>query len=267
MPQHFSTLDQLPEAYDHVYLSPHLDDAALSCGGAIARHSANHQRVLVITICTAAPDLRVPFSPFAAAMHASWGLNPDRVVAQRLQEDIAALEILGADSFQLAQLDAIYRMPEQYTSDTALFSSPADDDPLLVALEQALGALTQRFPEAVLYAPLAIGQHVDHQITYAAALRLNKAGTPVAFYEDIPYVLVPGALERRLTTIDGQLLMPSIVTIDGYLARKLSAIEAYSSQIAMLFGDSQQMEQRVRSYASALRPESSTFGERLWLYR
>ncbi|NJM07001.1 HEAT repeat domain-containing protein [Candidatus Gracilibacteria bacterium] len=92
MPLHFSSLDQLTTAYDHIYLSPHLDDAALSCGGAIARHAANRQHVLVITICTAAPDTNVPFSPFAAAMHADWGLSPDRVVAQRLQEDVAALE-------------------------------------------------------------------------------------------------------------------------------------------------------------------------------
>jgi len=253
--------------YDHVYLSPHLDDAALSCGGAIARHSANQQHVLVVTICTAAPDLSVPFSPFAAAMHANWRLSPERVVAQRLQEDITALEILGADSFQLDLLDAIYRVPSHYNSEETLFGSPLADDPLGPMLDTALHAVVQRCRGAVFYAPLAIGEHVDHQLVYSAARRLSKDGTPVAFYEDIPYVLAPGALGRRFTAVDGSLLMPSIVTIDGYLARKISAIEAYTSQIGALFGNPQQMERLIRTYASELRPESSTFGERLWLYR
>ena len=39
--------------YTRVYLSPHLDDAALSCGGTIA---ASPDRALIITLCTAPPS-------------------------------------------------------------------------------------------------------------------------------------------------------------------------------------------------------------------
>ena len=35
---------------DHLYLSPHFDDAALSCGGQIATWTAAGQSVLVVTI-------------------------------------------------------------------------------------------------------------------------------------------------------------------------------------------------------------------------
>ena len=35
---------------DHLYLSPHFDDAALSCGGQIATFTAAGQSVLVVTI-------------------------------------------------------------------------------------------------------------------------------------------------------------------------------------------------------------------------
>lgn len=42
-------------AADLVVLSPHYDDAALSCGGEIARRSAEGERVVVVTICAAPP--------------------------------------------------------------------------------------------------------------------------------------------------------------------------------------------------------------------
>ncbi|NJM07002.1 hypothetical protein HC891_13705 [Candidatus Gracilibacteria bacterium] len=158
-------------------------------------------------------------------------------------------------------------MPTYYNSSEALFGAPAVDDTLVTALDTALLAIAQRYPDAVIYAPLAIGEHVDHQLVYAAAVRLSKAGTPVAFYEDIPYVLAAGALERRFGQVDGSMLMSSLVAIDGYVARKLSAIEAYTSQIGMLFGGTTQMHQRIKRYADTVRPEGSSFGERLWLYR
>ncbi len=63
---------QIQGAYDHVYLSPHLDDAALSCGGAIARHVAAGQRVLVVTICSAVPKARGSINPLADEFHGDW---------------------------------------------------------------------------------------------------------------------------------------------------------------------------------------------------
>src|ERR671924_35132 len=69
---HTEDLRQVHDVYDHVYLSPHLDDAALSCGGAIARHSSAGARVLVVTICTALPSPEGPFSSFAEEQHRQW---------------------------------------------------------------------------------------------------------------------------------------------------------------------------------------------------
>src|SRR5258705_8534487 len=80
-------LRQIHDGYDHIYLSPHLDDAALSCGGAIARHANAGARVLVVTLCTAAPPPAGPFSDFANAVHQSWGLASAEVVRARLRED------------------------------------------------------------------------------------------------------------------------------------------------------------------------------------
>jgi LmbE family N-acetylglucosaminyl deacetylase len=259
---HTEDLRQVHDVYDHVYLSPHLDDAALSCGGAIARHSAAGARVLVVTICTASPPPEGPLSSFAEEIHRQWGLSAGQAVRARLHEDSLAMEYLGADSLWVGMLDAIYRRPADYISDATLFGAPVSDDPLLPSLKTFTRALRDRVPRATLYAPLGVGNHVDHEITYQAARA--GAGNAIAFYEDFPYVTKPDALDQRLRALDGS-FVTSTLDIDATLSRKLGAIAAYASQIGTLFGDVETMRQQVRAYAEELRPDVGTYGERLWL--
>src|SRR6266545_1363225 len=151
------SFDQLNDAYKHVYLSPHLDDAPLSCGGAMAAHMAAGERVLVVTICTAAPPAAGPFSALAEELHTNWGLAADQAVAARLREERLAMERLGVDYFWVDRLDAIYRYPELYNRRESLFGTPAPDDPLFADLRKLFGELHQRLPSATCYAPLGIG--------------------------------------------------------------------------------------------------------------
>jgi LmbE family N-acetylglucosaminyl deacetylase len=259
---HIDDLSQIHDIYDHVYLSPHLDDAALSCGGAIARYSGANARVLVVTICTAVPAPERPFSSFAQKLHRRWGLSPAEAVSARLHEDSLAMERLGADSYWAGMLDAIYRRPDRYHSEETLLGTPAPDDPLLPALRTFIGQLRGRVGRATLYAPLGVGNHVDHQLIYAAAL--DVGGAAVAFYEDFPYVAKPGALEQRLLALNSE-FVTSTIDIDATLGRKIGAIEAYASQISVLFDEAQTVRQHVSDYAEALRPDVGTYGERLWL--
>lgn len=227
----YHDLQALRGAYRHVYLSPHLDDAALSCGGAIGRQGEAGEGVLVVTICTGAPPPGGPFSDLARAFHAAWGLSPAEAVAARLREDEAAMAALGADALWVGELDAIYRHPAAYAARETLFSAPAPDDPLLPALRRLVGALRERLPGATFYAPLGVGHHVDHQLTCGAAL--EAAGEPLALYEDFPYVARAGELEARLAELAGP-LSPQVAAADGAPARKLAAIGAYASQMAEL---------------------------------
>jgi LmbE family N-acetylglucosaminyl deacetylase len=260
---HTEDLRQIHDVYDHVYLSPHLDDAALSCGGAIARHSSAGARVLVVTICTATPPLDSSFSSFAEETHRKWGLTAAEVVQARLHEDSLAMEQLGANSMWVGMLDAIYRQPDAYDSNDRLFGTPAATDPLLPALNEFIRALRDRVPRATLYAPLGIGEHVDHVIT-CAAVRAN-AGNTVAFYEDFPYVTRPGALEQRLRALDERLVM-STININSALSRKIGAVSAYTSQLDTLFGGAEAMAQQIKDYAQKLRPDIvDAYSERLWL--
>jgi LmbE family N-acetylglucosaminyl deacetylase len=269
---HYTNLEQLPSHYAHVYLSPHLDDAALSCGGLIARQRTAGEGVLVVTLCTAAPHPDGPFSDLAEEFHREWGLAPAQVLATRLAEDAAALDILGADSFAAGMLDAIYRAPALYDSRATLFNAPAAVDPLRPALAALLTELRTCLPQATFYAPLGIGEHVDHQITAEGAA--VHAGTPLAWYEDFPYVAREGALEARMAQIERP-LTPERITIDITLKRKIAAILAYTSQIAELahsqLGRAASvaeapgvMAEAVTAYARRVGAANGIYGERIW---
>lgn len=251
-------LRQIDDRYDHVYLSPHLDDAALSCGGAIANAAMAGARVLVVTICTGIPPAEGPFSDLARELHAQWSLSPEEAVTARLKEDALAMERLGADWYWVGMLDAIYRVPEAYHSRDTLFGTPRAGDPLLPAVRQLLDTLQERAPRAMFYVPLGVGSHVDHLITYVAGA--SGLGAPLSFFEDVPYVVGEGELDRRLRQI-GERLSPSIMPIAATLERKLESIAAYASQMGALFGGEAAMRRTVAAYAMALREGG---GERLW---
>lgn len=266
MPIHFTDSAQLSASYAHLFLAPHLDDAALSCGGMIASLASVGQSVLVVNLCSGSPSPAATLSPFAAAMHARWGLPPAEAVRLRLLEDEVALETLGVDSYQLDLLDAIYRMPAAYHDDASLFGTVAPTDPLAAQLAPRLADLRMRYADAILYAPLGVGRHVDHQIVCATALELARQGMSVAFYEDFPYVLSSDALAARIAELGGlELFAPVVTAIDASLARKIAAIEAYASQIGTLFGDQAAMAAAVTSYAAGLPSAGAVYGERLWV--
>lgn len=256
------TINQIEDVYAHVYLSPHLDDAALSCGGAIAAQLAAGERVLVVTISTASPPPAGPFSALAQELHSNWGLAADQAVAARLVEEREAMQRLGVDYYWLGRLDAIYRYPEAYHTREALFSSPAPNDPLFIDLHTFFGALRERVPGATFYAPLGVGSHVDHLLTHAAS-RI-ALGAAVRFYEDLPYAAnEPGALDARMRQLN-EPASPTAISIDATLAQKLHAVHAYASQLKELFGGPDAMEQTMTDYAASVAPPGKRYGERVW---
>lgn len=255
-------LDHIRDIYQHVYLSPHLDDAALSCGGAITLQRAKEERVLVVTLCTATPAPETEFSDLALEFHRIWQLSPAEAVAARLREERLAMERLGVDYYWAGMLDAIYRYPQAYQSRESLFGTPAPEDPLLPALREFLHVLRERVPSAMIYAPLGVGSHVDHLITYRVAL--DEAGEQRAFYEDFPYVTQPHALDQRLAALDGKLSARTI-TIDSALAAKIEVITGYASQLDELFGGPAAMVQSVTSYAHGVCPDAGASCERIWV--
>ena len=86
----------MSQAYDAIYLSPHLDDAVLSCGGQIHRRTRNGERVLILTVFTQdlAPEITSEATKTVLDM---MGLSAEEAMAVRRKEDAAACRMLGAD--------------------------------------------------------------------------------------------------------------------------------------------------------------------------
>lgn len=255
---------------NHVYLSPHLDDAALSCGGAIHRHTAAGESVLVITIFAGefeGGDL----SPFALQQHRQWGNSP-QPMALRRAEDTAALTLLGSGRRYLDHLDAVYRAdPDDlwmYTDLETLCGEIHPGDEVgrggAEGLADQLAHLIPLEDGPVVYAPLAVGQHVDHQVVHAAARRLQETGYRLAFYEDYPYAERSGALETALAIAGAENWQLEVIPLDAAdLAAKVSALGYYQTQMAVLFGGIEAMPSRVWTFG-ATRSAAAVLAERVW---
>jgi len=254
----------------HVYLSPHLDDIPLSCGGLAALTSAAGEYGLSVTLFAGPPAADTPLTPYAAQLHARWG-DPDPAGGNALRraEERAALTLLGLDLALLDYPDAVYRQG-RYLSRADIFGTlhPGDNG-LAEQLAQSIdGLLRERgiADDATIYAPLGLGHHVDHQLAFQAAGLLAASGRLVIYYEDYPYASRPAAHADRFAelgyTSAGAALvsghgmaMPAYCNIDPVIATKIAAIAAYPSQLTSLFPSAEAMPAAVRDYAAAVAAE------------
>ena len=247
--------------YHAIYLSPHLDDAALSCGGQIYQRTAASERTLIVTI-TAGDPPRAALSTYAQSLQERWALVTNATAARRA-EDMAACAILGTDWLHWQVPDCIYRLhPESgqpfYVSDPDIFGDVAPAEGGLVALlAQQMRALPAHDQ---LYAPLTIGHHVDHLLTRAAAELATElvSGEQLFYYEDYPYAQQQGALEQVIPT--GASRWHSTAIALGAAARKtkIDAILAFRSQLSTFWTDLADLERQVNGYADQVG------GERTW---
>jgi hypothetical protein len=167
-------------------VSPHLDDAILSCGILMQRRKALGDEILSLNIFTA-------------------GANAEN----RQKEDRLAAEKIGAQPFFLDELDAPDRNP-LYKSTVKIFFGPLSDIPesYIEKVEKSVSLFFSAHKIDLAYFPLAAGTHIDHRITYAIGSRIKN--TPVKFYEDRPYILWQGILQGRMNEIGSDAALPEI---------------------------------------------------------
>jgi LmbE family N-acetylglucosaminyl deacetylase len=180
--------------------------------------------------------------------------------------------LLGADAVHLDYLDAVYRAGPDgewlYADEEALWQKVHPADPLakdgIQNLASRLEALLPTPAQDLVYAPLCVGQHVDHQIVHAAAREVQARGYRMAFYEDYPYAMEPGATEFALAAAGAEEWQVDPVSLaPENLAAKVSALNYYRSQMYVLFGGIENMPNRVWAFAASHSPGAS-LAERLW---
>lgn len=244
---------------DALYLSPHLDDAVLSCGGRIAAAAARGERVLVATLFTADEPVEAP-SPLAADLRRWWRLPAGEVMKARRAEDEIAVRSLGAEPLHLGLAEAPYRFSPDgaplYPSLASLYGRlAAQDEPAIAAAAARIGELPSARWVAV---PLGVGGHVDHLAVRRAA---EASGRELAYYEEFPYsewkwFAIRRALgERSSWAAEVLPLSPELVE------RRLRAIQAYASQVPSMFRTEARLRKQLR------RQLRRAGGERLWRRR
>lgn len=238
-----------------IYLSPHLDDVALSCGGLAWEQAHGGESVSIWTICAGEPPTG-DISPFAKELHGRWEVGQN-APAQRRIEDIRSCQCLGATPRHFSVPDCIYRRHPQtkeymYASETALTGplQPGDSQ-VIRSIHEEIQPTTQS--DATLVCPLGLGNHVDHQLTRRVAEGL---GHHVWYYADYPYVL---RYNTQIEQMEQEGWLSQIFLISGHgLSAWMDSISAHGSQISTFWADDLAMRRAIADYLQ------SNGGIRLW---
>jgi len=256
----------------NIFISPHLDDIALSCGGTVRRLANQGRRPVIASLCTADAPPGQPLSPAAQHEHWQWQLG-DRPYQARCAEDTQVAAMLGALPLHLGLLDAIYRHDDEgrplYEGKQFMGGQvhPYDWDhnypDVFKAIERAVrdGAAADSDGSLRVFCPLTVGGHVDHIVARRAVEAVcQPRRIPIRYYEDYPYAAKdPQALKPYLDGA-GQWLPTLIALTPEEVETRIAAIALFRSQLFALFGDSAvaSMADRVREYVARVG------GERYW---
>ncbi len=200
-------------------LSPHLDDAAFSCGGTLARLV---QLGWAVTICTVFTRSILGPKGFALACQTDKGLPPEvDYMALRRTEDAAACDALGAEPLWLDWPEAPHR---GYGDAAALFGAPLHDDPA-----HGLAAALADLKADLVLAPQAIGGHVDHVLLVHAVL---QAARPAMWWTDFPYAMRSATAQP----FEDSMAQLSVCAVHGDARARLAACASYRTQLGFQFG-------------------------------
>jgi LmbE family N-acetylglucosaminyl deacetylase len=228
-----------------IYLSPHFDDVALSCGGLVWEQAQAGDTVSIWTVCAgSAPDGEL--SPIAKELHMRWKTDQD-ATSQRRLEDFQSCQRLGASYLHFTLPDCIYRHNPQtgefmYASAESITGQLQSADTYnLTFLGKEIKRSIQA--QATLVCPLSLGNHVDHQLTRLATEGL---GYSLWYYQDYPYVLSSMDMLKHMEQ-EGWETHCFPISLQGLVAWQ-DSIAAYTSQISTFWIDVLELRQAVSEY-------------------
>jgi hypothetical protein len=182
--------------------------------------------------------------------------------AVRRAEDIRAFARLHSaiNVIHFPLTDCIYRYhpvtgDPLYASEEAIFGELDSAEPALERLESSRPVLED---DTILYVPLSIGHHVDHQVVRRAAEGWGFDSSQVRYYEDYPYAGKPDAVEAVIRPNEGWI--PHVTPLsEADIAAKIAAVSEHRSQIQTFWQTPEAMADAVRQFSER------TGGERLWI--
>lgn len=245
-----------------VVLSPHLDDAALSCGSLLTRAAASIP-VTVMTLFTTSEGR--PTLSARAFLHQCNARQAPALYDQRRAEDRLALRSIGVTGIHFGLPDALFRrrasvypriartlLPEldcvypTFRRHISRGRVSPHDEKLRAELEHRILLATTKHD--LVLAPLGLGRHVDHVLTHELGKALSRKRT-VGWYADQPYALRAGAAGSAESAPVGT----ERVEYEVDQIAKARLIAWYGTQVSPLFGDGEvpALEEYVYLPASA----------------
>jgi LmbE family N-acetylglucosaminyl deacetylase len=195
------TLAQIvKEKKDCIFVSPHLDDAALSAGGLI-EYLSKKVNVTVVTVFT---ECGTTNSFSAKAFLKQCGYSAKKLFMLRKQEDIAAFKSVNVKTIHLGYKDALWRkkkkiniinkflqkiLPEfgliypTYRFHISKGEIAKEDTITIEEIAQDLQEIIKSQKNAVVFCPTGVGKHIDHLVTKQAVELIAK---PI-YWVDQPY--------------------------------------------------------------------------------
>jgi LmbE family N-acetylglucosaminyl deacetylase len=211
-------------------LSPHLDDAVLSCGSLIAWAQALGKSVTVVNVFTKGSTLDSALTKKLLAQ--AQFKEAETYFAAREAEDVRALAHLGTIyRINLGCTDAAWRATyEKSTTDfpTTLDPNLVIDQATAMQLRNLLKTVALAQENTIILAPLGVGNHADHLLVRNAAAQLFKN---ILYYVDFPY---SDKYPKDAEFIAKNYLKPTIWN-EPFYEKKATAIREYKSQFAGLF--------------------------------
>lgn len=204
--------------------------------------------VLNLTVMAGMPQPPFPETPVLEDNLTRWQAG-EHPMQTRRSEDQNAAAILGADTLYLPCLDCLYRTHPAtdealYPTEKSLWQAPHAADPVpaqIAAFPLNLAGFRR------VYAPLAAGNHVDHQLLQQQARQWQQAGVAVWFYADYPYMRQPQRVQQALESFQGDTLQIMDVVFDEALMRvKVKAMRAYATQISSFWESESAIDAEVR---------------------
>jgi LmbE family N-acetylglucosaminyl deacetylase len=236
-----------------IFLSPHFDDVALSCGGLVWDMVNQGNQVEVWTIMGGHPP-NENFSDFARDIHQLWGNSGREAIDMRREEDRAACGILGAVPRYFDWPDVIYRrQPVLGTpvvnNDDELFH----ETPEPAVIEDITVKITKQLPQGInLVLPMGLGGHLDHRAVVQVGARLTQDHF---YYADYPYILnnfdSPILTENRFQNNSQHLSQQALHAWQ-------EAVLCYRSQLSTFWRDDEEARLALRNYLAG-------GGGRLWM--
>ncbi len=231
---------------EYIFISPHLDDISLSCGGIVHNLSKKQNDIQIWTIFAGDPPKGV-LPEFALSLHRRWSLTKN-VVQNRREEDIISCNILGAKAVHFSYPDCIYRnfengQPLIQNEEDLYQDISRNQENLVENISQMLNCKLNQ--DQIVVAPISIGNHIDHQIVRKAVNHFDYR--EMWFYADYPYNIKSSSGKDSKNIRKYKKINFNLDSDDINAWHK--SIAAYKSQISTFWSSENLMINEIKKYA------------------